>query len=415
MFKEIDRCRVCGSKGLTLTVSLGEQYIVDFVGENTKEGLKGPLELVMCDTSQGGCGLVQLKHTFNHDTLYRQYWYRSGISATMIKALRGIVEKAENLVPLSSGDIVLDIGANDGTLLRQYKEKTITKVGYEPSNLWKLAEQKDCKIIHDYFSFRSFDKEFHGKNAKIITSIAMFYDLEEPNKFVSDIKKCLAIDGIWIIQMNYLGSMVDNNTFDNISHEHLEYYSLMCLEFLLNKHGLEAFDVALNEVNGGSFRIYIRHRRSGLRNPRGSKERLLNLRKYERTNKLQDKETYLKFAERIEMIRRNLQKLLESEKSKGKKIFIYGASTRGFVVLQFAGINDKLIANATDKNPDKWGKYIIGTGIRIIPLETYREEKPDYLLILPYHFIDEIMEQEKPFLQHGGKFIVAIPAVKVIP
>ena len=411
---EIKECRACGSKKLVHILSLGEQYITNFVEQPYLDAKKGPLELVMCDPLDGGCGLLQLKDTFNHDILYKKYWYRSGISTTMVKELNNIVNNAEKLVKLNVGDIVIDIGANDGTLLKQYKTKGIVKVGFEPSNLWKLAKGDDVKIFNDYFNFNSFNSEFRGKKAEVITSIAMFYDLENPNSFVSDIKQCLAENGVWIIQMNYLGLMLENNTFDNISHEHLEYYSLLTLEKLLQKHALEVFDVELNNVNGGSFRVYIRHVGAQIGNSSAASSRLNAQRNYELHSKLESKETYINFAKRIEKIKKDLIVLLNSIKQQGKRVYIYGASTRGLVLLQFAGIDNKLISAATDKNPDKWGKYIVGTGIKIIPLNQYRQEKPDYLLVLPYHFIDEIKDQEKEFVDNGGKLIVAIPTVRVI-
>ena len=252
------------------------------------------------------------------------------------------------------------------------------------------------------------------KKAKIITSIAMFYDLDNPNKFVEDVKNSLADNGLWIIQMNYLGSMLSNNTFDNISHEHLEYYSFTTLNYLLRKHDLVPFDVETNDVNGGSFRIYIKKMGAQIKSFDGSSERIEKLVLYEKNLELDKIKTYNAFADRIKKIRTDLVNLLNEKKNDGKKIFIYGASTRGIVILQYAGITNKLIDAATDKNPDKWGKYIVNTGIKIIPIDQYRQEKPDYLFVLPYHFIDEIKEQEHEFINKGGKLIVAIPNVRMI-
>lgn len=413
IIKKRTTCRICGSRNLVDIMSLGEQYIVNFVDSKKDKSNKAPLDLVMCTISDGGCGLLQLKHTFDHDILYNKYWYRSSTSTTMIKALNEIVASATQIIDLKEGDIVVDIGANDGTLLLQYTNKDIIKVGYEPSNLWEYGNKQGLKIIHDYFNAVSFEKQFDEKKAKIITSIAMFYDLDDPNKFVADIKKCLDPNGIWIIQMNYLGTMLENNTFDNISHEHLEYYSFSTLEYLLNKYELEAFDIELNNVNGGSFRIYIKNKDS-LVNSKEGKKHLKEIREYEAKKRLESKETYEEFAKRISNIKNKLVTILKEEKAKGKKIFIYGASTRGLVVLQYMGITNTLIEAAVDKNPDKWGKYIVGTNIPIISLEEYRKDKPDYLFVLPYHFLPEIMEQEKEFLNKGGKMIVAIPSVKVI-
>ena len=414
LINEITTCRVCGSKKFIGIISLGEQSVTNFVEDPSTKGYKAPLDLISCDSENGGCGLLQLRHTFDHDVLYKKYWYRSGISTTMVAALRDIVKKAETLIPLTANDIVIDIGSNDGTLLEQYNKNGIIRVGFEPSNLGTLVNTKNITVIHDYFTYEHFNKEFTTKKAKIITSIAMFYDLDNPNMFVEDIRNSLDDNGLWIIQMNYLGSMLSNNTFDNISHEHLEYYSFTTLNYLLKKHNLEPIDVEINDVNGGSFRIYIKKVGARIKPFAGSSERIEKLVLYEKNSELDKIQTYEAFADRIKKIRIDLLDLLNEKKKEGKKIFIYGASTRGLVILQYAGITKGLIDIATDKNKDKWGKYIAGTGIKIISIDQYRREKPDYLLVLPYHFIDEIKEQEKEFINDGGKLIIAIPNVRVI-
>lgn len=412
--KTRETCRVCGSSKLIPILSLGNQYVTNFVDDVEGDYPRGPLELVLCNVKDGGCGLLQLKHTIERDVMYRKYWYKSGISTTMVKALADITSAAERIVDLSAGDIVVDIGANDGTLLRQYKIPGLITVGFEPSNLWKLGIEGNSKIINDYFNYAAFQRELENKKAKVITSIAMFYDLEDPNTFVEDIKKCLDKDGVWIIQMNYLGLMLENNTFDNISHEHLEYYSFLSLSNLLDRHDMEAFDVELNDVNGGSFRIYVRVKEGNAKGFPGHEERLKTQKNYEEKMGFDNDKIYDKFAKRIEKTKNDLVAFLNQEVKKGKKIFIYGASTRGLVVLQYAGIDKKLIKAAADMNPDKWGKYIVGTGIPIMSVEEYRKERPDYLLVLPYHFIEEIKKQERDFLKMGGKMIVAIPDFKVI-
>ena len=404
---------MCGSKDLRFILSLGEQYVTDFVDKPEDTINKGPLTLVLCDSSSGGCGLLQLKHTFNHDALYKKYWYKSGISISMVSALKEVVESVTSIIKLEENDVVLDIGSNDGTLLKQYDDNLI-KIGFEPSNLWELGINKNTKIVNDYFGSDKFLNVSNNKKAKIITAIAMFYDLEDPNKFVYDLKKCLDENGIIVIQMNYLGLMLKNNTFDNISHEHLEYYSLKTLNYLLKKYDLEIFDVILNDVNGGSFRVYIKNKGSVITSLNGY-DRVKTQIEYEEKLGMDKKEVYAEFAERIVSIKEKLLSILESEKAKGKKIFIYGASTRGLVILQFVGIDEKLISLATDKNKDKWGKYIAGTKIKIIPINEYRIQSPDYLFVLPYHFINEIMNQEDVYIKNGGKLIVAIPEVKIIP
>lgn len=407
-------CRVCGSGKLIPVLSLGEQYATNFVEKSEEDYPKGPLELVLCSVKDGGCGLLQLRHTLDHAVLYRKYWYRSGISTTMVKALADVVASAEKLLKLSLGDIVVDVGSNDGTLLRQFKAPGLVTVGFEPSNLWELGVEGTSKIIHGYFNYEAFKRAFGDRKAKLITSIAMFYDLEDPNTFVADVEKCLDKDGLWIIQMNYLGLMIENNTFDNISHEHLEYYSLLSLENLLNRHSMEPFDVELNDVNGGSFRMYVRHKGGKIKGLAGAEKRLKRLKYQESQSGFTESRTYFEFARRIERTKKDVMNFLNQETKRGKRIFIYGASTRGLVVLQYFGIDKKLIEAAVDKNPDKWGKYIVGTGIPIISVEKYRKEKPDYLLVLPYHFIGEIKEQERDFMEQGGKMIVAIPKFRVI-
>jgi hypothetical protein len=409
-----ETCRVCGSNKLVPILSLGEQFVTNFVDDPKKDYPKGPLELVLCNVKDGGCGLLQLKHTLERDILYTKYWYQSGISKMMVKALADIVSCGEKIVKLSSGDLLIDIGANDGTLLRQYKTPGLVTVGFEPSDLYRLATKGTSKIINDYFNSDAFKREFKNKKAKLITSISMFYDLEDPNTFVEDIKQCLDENGVWIIQMNYLGLMLENNTYDNICHEHLEYYSLLSLSNLLQRHNMEALDVELNDVNGGSFRIYVKHKGSKVQGFPGNSERLEKQKKYEEKMGLNDFKVYDKFAQRIEKSKTELMAFLTQKSKKGKKIFIYGASTRGLVVLQYAGVDKKLIIAATDMNPEKWGKYIVGTGIPIISIEQYRKEKPDYLFVLPYHFLEEIKNQEKAFLKAGGKMIVAIPKFEVI-
>jgi len=409
-----ETCRVCGSKNLVPILSLREQFVTNFVEKPNRDQVKGPLELVLCNVKDGGCGLLQLRHTLNRDILYRKYWYKSGISTTMVKALADIVSSAEKLVKLSPGDLVVDIGSNDGTLLRQFKTSGLVTVGFEPSNLWEFGIEGISRIINDYFSYETFRREFGNKRAKLITSIAMFYDLEDPNTFVEDVKRCLDEDGLWVIQMNYLGLMLENNTFDNICHEHLEYYSLLSLSNLLNRHNMEAFDVELNDVNGGSFRIYIRHKGGRIKSFPGAEERLRRLKAYEEKMGFDNNRAYDKFAKRIEKTKSDVMDFLNQEVKEGKKIFIYGASTRGLVVLQYFGIDKELIKAAADKNPDKRGKYIVGTGIPIMSVEEYRKEKPDYLFVLPYHFIEEIKDQERNFLEKGGKMIVVIPKFRII-
>lgn len=411
-------CRVCGFKPLAPLLSLGKLHVSDFVsGQNRGEKKeKYPLELVLCNKKSGGCGLVQLKHTVSPHLLYRNYWYRSGINKTMSEELRGIAEKAESLVHFSTKDYIIDIGANDGTLLRGYTKKPYL-VGFEPArNLMKYARRGTTKIINDFFSFAAWEKMFGKAEAKIITAIAMFYDLEDPNFFVADAAKCLHRDGVFIIQMSYLPSMLTQNAFDNICHEHLQYYSLLSLEHLLSRHHLAVFDVELNDVNGGSFRIYIRHKNGGKRiqASRGAAKRVRDLREYEESLQLDKQKVYDDFVKRVHKLRSRLTAFIGREVERGKKVYVYGASTKGNTLLQFYNLNHKLIKAAAERNPDKWGTKTVGTNIPIISEEQARREKPDYFLVLPWHFLEEFVGREQEFLGQGGKFIVPLPEFKII-
>ncbi len=416
--KNINSCRVCQSKNFIPILSLGEQYISNFIESEEHQGVKGPLELVLCDLNQGGCGLLQLKHSVSPELLWNdQYWYKSGISSTIKEDLKDIAIKIQKLIVLQKSDIVLDIGCNDGTMFNSFeKEKNLTLVGFDPSkNVAREAMKVANKVFNNFFNATDFKKEFGDKKAKIITAISMFYDLDNPNDFLKDIVSVLDKYGIFIIQQNYLVSMLEQNAFDNICYEHLEYYSMSVLKGLLSKYNLEIFDVELNDINGGSIRTYIKFKdNEKIKAFSGSKERLARILEKENTMKLDTVKPYQEFALRVKEIKSQLLNFIREEKEKGKKISIYGASTRGNTALQYFSLNNNLIDMAADKNPDKWGKKTIGTLIPIVPPETYREMKPDYLLVMTWHFFNEIKNQEKDFFDNGGKFILAMPQFKVI-
>ena len=401
-------CRSCHAESLVPILSLGDQYVSDFVAEGAPTGVQVPLELVLCDAGSGECGLLQLRHTTSRELLYRHYWYKSGINQTMRDALADIARSAEDLVKLEAGDLVLDIGCNDGTLLRSYKNSGLFLAGFEPAvNLIPEAEEGTTRIINDFFNFDEYHRVFADTKAKVITSIAMFYDLEEPNQFVSDVARILNDDGVWIIQMNYLRLMLEQNAFDNIGHEHLEYYSLMSLHNLLRRHQLEIFDVELNEINGGSFRTYVQH--PGVRPVR------LNVSDLETGESLlRSIKPYHAFAERVEDIKSRLCQFIYREIDRGKKVYVYGASTRGNTLLQYFGLDHKMITAAAERNPQKYGLRTVGTGIPIISEEQARKERPDYFLVLPWAFLHEFMEREREFLTLGGKFIAPLPEYQII-
>ena len=408
----ITECRSCGSTNLTNILSLGLQYPSNFIELNSISDKREqiPLELIFCEKKD--CGLLQLKHTASRESLYKKYWFRSGLNEKMVEALKDITKSVEKRISLSENDIVLDIGCNDGTLLRSYQSK-VRLVGFEPaSNLVDEAKEGTELIINNFFSFYEFVQHFPNERIKVITSIAMFYDLEDPNSFVSDIVNCLDQDGIWIIQMAYLIPMLELNAFDNIVHEHLEYWSLKSLKRLLEEHDLEIFDVELNDVYGGSFRIFVKTKKNDKINIQNSVDEFL---KKEDEFGLEKKETYLNFANRVNSLKNKLNDFIKKEISNGKLIYAYGASTKGNTLLQFYNLNNKLISKAADRDSKKFGKMTVGSNIPVISEEQARDEKPDYFLVLPWHLVDFFKERENEFLNNGGKFIVPLPDFKIIP
>ena len=413
-----DSCRICGSKNLTSILNLGDQYFANYSSKSSdvvpfKE--KIPLELVRCDKSLDpeSCGLVQLRHTTPPNLMYDRYFYRSGINQTMTNNLNEIAKQAISKINLNQNDIVIDIGCNDGTLLQNYKELPVRSVGFDPAkNMVQFSKQTGATIITEFFSAEEFIKNYGDEKAKIITSIAMFYDLENPNKFVGDISKILHPDGIWILELSYLPLMLSQNAFDTIVHEHLEYYHLDALEFVLSKFNLKVVDIQLNDINGGSFRVVVQHKEKSIDNK--SLEHITELREKEKNLSLHTNRQFDAFIKRINDEKDKLVTFIKNEVSRGKTVHCYGASTKGNTLLQFYDLDKKLVQFIADKNPDKWGRRTIGTDISIISEEESHSMSPDYFLILPWHFIKEFKEREKDYLKNGGKLLVPLPQFKVI-
>jgi SAM-dependent methyltransferase len=328
----------------------------------------------------------------------------------MRKALSDLVSRTCEIAKPGPGDLVLDIGCNDGTLLRSHPIKGLFLVGFEPAeNLLQEARNGTNWIFNDFFNAETFKRKFGQRKAKIVTSVAMFYDLEDPNQFVADIAKILAQDGVWAVQQNYLATMLEQNGFDNIGHEHLEYYTLRTMQELLKRHGLEVFDVETNSVNGGSFRTFI-----CLKGQRPIRNSVSLMEKHEGQLALGSHSTYEKFAENIRKIRTRVRDFVVGEVRRGKTVYVYGASNRGNTILQYCGLDNTLITKAADANPEKWGRRTAGTLIPIVSKDEARKDKPNYFLILPHHFLEEIVREERNYLEQGGKFIVPLPAFRII-
>lgn len=398
--------------------TLGNLYVSDFLkkGESARGG---SVEMKMMMDENGSVRLEQIAPL---DTMYGKYWYRSGINDTMKKELNGIVNSITDIVKLKENDLWVDIACNDGTLL-SYVPKNLLRVGIDPvDDSYKVESEKHSNlIIQDYFSYEVFNKsKFGDLKAKVITTIAMFYDLEEPKKFVNDIVKLLDDNGVWVLQLSYTPLMLEQLAFDNICHEHVYYYSLFNIKKMFKECGIDIMDVQLNDTNGGSFRIYCMKETSDKTNfgsqPHRDicKFRVNSLLQYEETLKLDSIDTWLDFYNRINELKEKTVSFIKSEKEKGKKIWGYGASTKGNTLLQYFGLDHTLIEGIAERSPHKFGLKTVGTNIPIYSEQEMRNQKPDYLLVLPWHFINEFVERESDFLKDGGKFIVPCPKFKII-
>ncbi len=389
----------------------------DFIPKDAKPNApKVPLEMCLAPAS----GLVQLAHTAPFEKMYEHYWYRSGINESMVAELKDIAASITKQMRVGRDDIWVDIGCNDGTLL-SFLPKDAIRIGFDPNDYRELSQQHANLIVKDYFNAASYKASVYGsKKAKVITSIAMFYDLEDPNAFVDDVVQTLDKDGLWVIQMSYLPLMLEQLAFDNICHEHLEYYSLTSLKFLLDRHHLSIVDCQLNDVNGGSFRIYVRHK-DGAPEAFASAPyrdvatyRIRSILEYEKTLDLKNVDTYLNFFKKSSELRDQTLTFLKAEKTKGKKIWAYGASTKGNTLLQWWGIDNNLIDGIAERSGPKFGLKTVGSNIPITSEDEMRTAKPDYLLVLPWHFIDSFVRREQEFLDNGGAFIVPCPRFEII-
>jgi SAM-dependent methyltransferase len=407
---------VCGSAALTKVIDLGEQYLQgSFVkpGKELPPMRRIPTILVRCDPTRDekACGLLQMAHSVPPTILYSSYWYRSGTNRTMREHLRGIADEAAAMLEKHDAR-VLDIGCNDGTLLNCYP-RSFTKFGIDPSDVAQ-GVAGDITVVQDTFPSEELDQRAQGKPFDAITSIAMFYDLEDPVAFVRAIKRSLAPDGIWIFEMSYMPSMLKMNSYDTICHEHLEYYSLAVIDGVLDRAGMKVVRVLMNDINGGSIRCYATHAESFRYTKKDYARSLEALRQEEFDLELDTDRPYRNFQERINVHREELTSVLKKLKAEGKKIHIYGASTKGNTILQWCGLDRFIIDYAADRNPDKNGARTLGTDIPIISEDESRAMKPDYYLVLPWHFKQEFLEREKAMLDRGTAMIFPLPTIEII-
>lgn len=410
MYKKINACRVGGGRNLVSVLNLGHQALTGvFPRDASEQVTDGPLELVWCPDS----GLLQLNHSYDADEMYGDnYGYRSGLNQSMVDHLTQKVSYLQRLVQPQAGDTILDIGSNDCTTLKAYSIDGLKRIGIDPTGR-KFASYypEDVKLIPDFFSADAYYSATSEK-AKIVTSIAMFYDLESPISFAQQIESVLADNGVWHFEQSYMPSMLRLNSYDTICHEHLEYYSLAVVKKILDAAGLKLVDVVMNNVNGGSFAVTAAKKsNSSIKVNDPVIDWLLE---QEDRMGLSTPRPYREFEERVFRHRDDLTRLIKALVADGKKVYGYGASTKGNVVLQFCGLTADEIPAIAEVNEEKFGRVTPGTHIPIISEKEARAAKPDYFLVLPWHFKEGILRREKEFLANGGKFIFPFPEIEII-
>ena len=426
------KCRSKVGGDLKEIFTLGDMYVSDFIAENeSPRAGEEEMKLMLCEKT----GLLQLESAVDPDFMYGKYWYRSGVNTSMTRELEDVVASVIDAVPTESGDIFLDIACNDGTLLKNVQpytgESGFFRIGVDPCDDTFLNEAKQHAdwIIQDYFTKdcynnsphnEKWDGKWSGKKAKLITCIAMFYDLDNPRQFLSDVYDVMDDEGLFVLQMSYTPLMLQQLAFDNICHEHVCYYSLSSIKTILEAEGFNVVDCILNDVNGGSFRIYVRKNVATTNLFRTAPYRdVANFRidsilSHEKSLKLDEPEIYEKFYKDICDLRDQTVEFIKQAKAEGATIWGYGASTKGNTLLQWFGLDHTLIDGIAERNPQKYGMKTVGTNIPIFSEAEMREANPDYLLILPWHFIKEFKDRENLYLEQGGKFIVPCPKFEVI-
>jgi hypothetical protein len=407
---KINKCRISGKEDLISILTLGDQYLTGVFPASTDTIVtKGPLELVWSPESQ----LVQLRDSYDLGEMYGEnYGYRSGLNQSMVAHLTNKIHHLEKKVDLFPGDCVIDIGSNDATSLKAYTTKGIKKIGVDPTGeKFRQYYTDEIQLIPDFFPSSSVKAKIGSAKVKIITSIAMFYDLEDPIAFARSISENLDKSGIWHFEQSYMPSMLRLNSYDTICHEHIEYYTLYNIKYILDRADMKIIDVQMNAINGGSFAVTAARKDSPIK----SNDVLINwLFEQEFKMGFDTPKPFRDFEERVYKHRESLKTLIESLSADGKKILAYGASTKGNVVLQFCGFTPEMISAVAEVNPDKFGCFTPGTNIPIVSEKDAQKMNPDYYLVLPWHFKDGIVRREEEFLSVGGKLIFPFPEIEII-
>ncbi len=403
---KIKCCRICKKKKLKTLFSLGNLSFTGKFPSKNQQIKKKPITLIICKN----CDLVQLGHNFDLKYLYGpDYGYRTGINKTMINHVSAVVKDLSKKTKLKKNDFVLDIASNDGSLLNFYK-KNVKTFGIDPIlEKYKVKYKKINFKIADFFSAKKILK-ITKKKFKIITALSVFYDSADPNEFIKDVKKILSPDGIFLLEFADLASIIKYRMFDTICHEHLEYYSSNIINNLCRENHLKIFDININNINGGSKQYLICHKESNYKIKEKKIYKILNS---EKKLKLSSEKTFKNFINIINKSKHELNLFIRKANNFGKTIHGYGASTKGNVLLQYYKIDNRMIKYVAERNKNKYELYTPGTKIKIISETLSRSYKPDYYLVLPWHFKKEILHREKEIRKKGTKFIFPLPKLSI--
>jgi len=385
MYKKIKECRICGNTHLECVLDLGVQMLTGvFPREKGAKVTAGPLRLVKCTGTGEVCGLLQMEHSYSLDEMYGEnYGYRSGLNASMVEHLNNKVQKILELVDLHQGDLVIDIGSNDSTTLQAYPSSGLVLVGVDPTGIkFHNYYPAHIQLIPDFFSSALVKSQFPEQKARVITSFSMFYDLEDPMGFMRQVYDVLADDGVWVFEQSYMPTMLDTNSYDTVCHEHLEFYSLQQIKWMADRVGFKILDVEFNDINGGSFSVTV-SKSHGDMSVIPSVQHILET---EQAKGLDSLIPYQAFAERIVQTKRDLLNFIEMARAEGKSVSALGASTKGNVLLQYCGLTSKEVEFVGEINSEKFGCYTPGTWIPIVQEQELFAKKPDYIIVLPWHF-----------------------------
>ncbi|MEI6300030.1 MAG: class I SAM-dependent methyltransferase [Betaproteobacteria bacterium] len=410
MYKKVEQCRICGNKHLERVLDLGEQMLTGvFPREKGAKVTTGPLRLVKCSGDDQVCGLLQMEHSYDLAEMYgKNYGYRSGLNASMVAHLHGKVKKILARVALRAGDLVVDIGSNDSTTLQAYPSTGPTLVGIDPTGVkFHNFYPGHIHLVPEFFSSALLKERFPGKKARIVTSFSMFYDLEAPMAFMREVHEVLADDGVWVFEQSYMPTMLETNSYDTVCHEHLEFYALRQIKWMADRVGFKILDVEFNDVNGGSFSITV-EKSPGDEKAIPAVQAILDS---ERLSGMETLAPFEAFARRAENTKRDLIAFIKTAREEGKTVAALGASTKGNVLLQYCGFTANDIAFVGEVNAEKFDCFTPGSWIPIIPEAEVLARKPDYVVVLPWHFRRFFIENRK---FSGMSLVFPLPKLEVI-